>query len=80
MAGNASNRDFPVGIRKLAANYLTLTSQRGIAEASRVGSEGSEFSEGTEGSETSERSETTETSETTERKETIERTWPTSTR
>jgi hypothetical protein len=85
MTEKASFADFPVEIRKRAANYLSLTSQSGIPEASRIGSEGTENSEntersegkeGTEGSETSERSETTETSETsenTERKESMER-------
>jgi len=82
MAEADSFMDFPVKIRKLAANYVSLSTQSGIPEASRIGSEGTESSEntersegkeGTEGSETSERSETTETSENTERKETTER-------
>lgn len=73
MAGRSSFSDFPIEIRRLAANYRSLASRSGFTEASRMGSEGTE---GTEGSETSERSESTESSEsseTTERKETVER-------
>jgi hypothetical protein len=85
MTEKASLMDFPVEIRRRAANYLSLASQSGIPEASRIGSEGSESTEssestersegkeGTEGSETSERSETTETSETSETTERLER-------
>lgn len=62
--------DFPSKIRKLAANYLSLSSPGSLAEASARGSEGTESSETSERSESSENSESTET---TERKETSER-------
>jgi hypothetical protein len=70
MAEETSFSDFPADVRRLATNYLGLSSGGRVPESSMRGSEGTESSETSERSESSENSESTET---TERKETPER-------